>query len=165
MTHLHGGFNISNIYIKIEKNSTFNIFLKQTELINLKKNGLMLRRQWMADYLWIYVIISCFLYSKLLVWKQNICFNNTPKTIKLVCVASPPSTQHYGERTYTGWLGIRIMCQSGATGLPADCCFSELTLYKPNSACWSSAKRTSSSFHWKLACSRHDIAEKLVNWP
>ena len=30
-----------------------------------------------------------------------------PKTIKLVFVASPLSTQHSGERTKTGWLGIR----------------------------------------------------------
>jgi hypothetical protein len=30
---------------------------------------------------------------------------------------------------------------------------------KTNSACWSSTKRTSSSSHWKLTCSRHDIAE------
>jgi hypothetical protein len=28
----------------------------------------------------------------------------------------------------TGWVGIRIMCPSGATCLPADCCFSELAL-------------------------------------
>ena len=28
----------------------------------------------------------------------------------------------------TGWLGIRIMCLSGATCLSADCCFSELAL-------------------------------------
>jgi hypothetical protein len=28
----------------------------------------------------------------------------------------------------TGWLGIRIMCPSGATCLSADCCFSELAL-------------------------------------
>ena len=34
----------------------------------------------------------------------------------------------------------------------------------PNSACWSSTKRTSSSSHWKLTCSRHDTAEKLLNW-
>jgi len=27
-----------------------------------------------------------------------------------------------------GWLGIRIMCHSGATCLSADCCFSELAL-------------------------------------
>ena len=32
---------------------------------------------------------------------------------KKVFVASPLSTQHYGERANTGWLGIRIMCQSG----------------------------------------------------
>ena len=30
--------------------------------------------------------------------------------------------------------------------------------------CWSRTKRTSSSSHWKLTCSRHDIAEKLLNW-
>jgi len=28
--------------------------------------------------------------------------------------------QHYGERAKTGWFRIRIMCQSGATCLPAD---------------------------------------------
>jgi hypothetical protein len=50
------------------------------------------------------------------------------KTIKLVFVASPLSMQHQGERTKTGWLGIRIMCQSGAICLPTDCCFSELAL-------------------------------------
>jgi hypothetical protein len=35
---------------------------------------------------------------------------------------------------------------------------------KSNSACWSSTKRTSSSSHRKLTCSRHDIAAKLLNW-
>ena len=52
----------------------------------------------------------------------------TKKTIKLVFVASPLSTQHKGERAKTGWLGIRIMCPSGALCLPADSCFSELVL-------------------------------------
>jgi hypothetical protein len=33
----------------------------------------------------------------------------------LVFVASPLSTHYQGERTKTGWLGIRIMCPSGAT--------------------------------------------------
>jgi hypothetical protein len=33
------------------------------------------------------------------------------KTMKLVFVASPLSTQHYGDRVKIGWLGIRIMCQ------------------------------------------------------
>ena len=32
----------------------------------------------------------------------------------------------------TGWLGIRIMCPSGATCLSADCYFRELVLYQPN---------------------------------
>jgi hypothetical protein len=38
------------------------------------------------------------------------------------------------------------------------------TLTKSNPGCWSSTKRSSSSSHWKLACSRHDIAEKLLSW-
>ena len=54
------------------------------------------------------------------------------KTIKLVLVASPLSTQRQGERAKTGWPGIRIMCTNGATCLSADCCFSELALYKSN---------------------------------
>jgi hypothetical protein len=51
-----------------------------------------------------------------------------PNTMILVVIASPLSMQHQGERAKTGWLEIRIMCQSGVTCLPADCCFSELTL-------------------------------------
>ena len=47
---------------------------------------------------------------------------------KLVFVASPLSAQHSGERAMAEWLGIRIMSPSGATCLPADCCFSELAL-------------------------------------
>ena len=35
-------------------------------------------------------------------------------------------TKHAALRT--GWLGIRIMCSSGATCLSADCCFSEQAL-------------------------------------
>ena len=51
-----------------------------------------------------------------------------PRTVKLVLVASPLSMQHQGERAKTGWLGIRLMCPSGATCLPTDCCFSGLAL-------------------------------------
>ena len=52
-----------------------------------------------------------------------------PKTIKLVFVASPLSMQqHYGERVRTGWLGIRIMCSSGATCQSATFCFGNLAL-------------------------------------
>ena len=50
------------------------------------------------------------------------------KDYKLVIVTSPLSTQYKGETAKTGWLGIRIMCPSGATCLPADCCFSKLAL-------------------------------------
>jgi hypothetical protein len=32
------------------------------------------------------------------------------------------------KETKAGKLGIRIMCQSGATCLSANCCFSELAL-------------------------------------
>jgi hypothetical protein len=73
-------------------------------------------------------------------------------------------SQHSGVRAKTGGLGIRIMCPSGATCLPVDCWFSDLALLKFNSACWSRTKRTSSSSHCKLKCSRHDIGEKLLNW-
>ena len=54
--------------------------------------------------------------------------------------------QHYEERTKTGWLGIRIMCLSGVTCLPTDSYLRELALLKSRWACWSSTKRTSSSF-------------------
>jgi hypothetical protein len=53
------------------------------------------------------------------------------KDYKLVCVASPLSTQHSGKRATTGWLGIRIIFPSGVTYLPADCCLSELALQNP----------------------------------
>ena len=49
-------------------------------------------------------------------------------TIKCVCVATPLSTHHYGERAKAGWLGIRISCPSGESCLSAGCCFSELAL-------------------------------------
>jgi hypothetical protein len=38
-----------------------------------------------------------------------------------------PTQQSFG---YIRWLGIRLICQSGATCLPVDCCFSELALLK-----------------------------------
>ena len=53
-----------------------------------------------------------------------------PKTIKFLFVAYLLSTQHWGERATTGWLGIRIMCLSRVTCMSADCCFGELALYE-----------------------------------
>jgi hypothetical protein len=46
-------------------------------------------------------------------WVRALADRIKPKTIKLVFVASPLSTncrQHYEERAKTSWLGIRIMC-------------------------------------------------------
>jgi len=51
-----------------------------------------------------------------------------PKTIKFVFVAPLLSMQHKRVRAKTGWVGIRIMCPSGATCQPTDCCFSEIAL-------------------------------------
>ena len=45
-----------------------------------------------------------------------------PKTINLVFVASPLNTHHWVEKAKSGWLVINIMCPSGASCLPADCC-------------------------------------------
>ena len=50
----------------------------------------------------------------------------------------------------TTFAGGIIMCRSGTTCLPADCCFS--------------INRTSSSSHRNETYSRHDIAEKLLTY-
>jgi hypothetical protein len=38
------------------------------------------------------------------------------------------NSKHFGERAKTGLLGIRIMCLSGTTCPPTECCLSELAL-------------------------------------
>jgi hypothetical protein len=70
-------------------------------------------------------------------WQPNRWCNSSgvdhgfePKTIKLAFAASLLSKQYYGFKTKTCWFGIKIMCPSGTTCLPADCCFSELALSK-----------------------------------
>ena len=40
---------------------------------------------------------------------------------KIVICCFSAKNAALGERTKSGWLGIRIMCPSGATCLPADC--------------------------------------------
>jgi hypothetical protein len=44
-----------------------------------------------------------------------------PKTIKLIFAASPLSSPQSGVRAKTGWLGIRIVCPSGACLLLSIC--------------------------------------------
>jgi hypothetical protein len=68
-------------------------------------------------------------------------------------------------RCKSGWIGISILCPSGATCLPINCCFNKLALLKfYNQACWSGKKRTPSSSHRNVTCARHDIAELLRCW-
>ena len=47
-----------------------------------------------------------------------------------VCCSTPPSTHHYRMRSKTGSLSTNIICPSGVTGLPMDCCISELALWR-----------------------------------
>jgi len=46
------------------------------------------------------------------------------------------------------------MRQSGATYLPADCCFSELATKR--------VRLVQSGRHKNVTCSRHDISEKIA---
>jgi hypothetical protein len=70
------------------------------------------------------------------------------------------STKHAALRRKekNDWLRIRIMFLSGVTCLSADCCFSELALYKWNQVCWKS--RLCHHLIENVTCSHHDIAEK-----
>ena len=52
------------------------------------------------------------------------------RTSALIVVASALSIHHQEKITKTGWLGFRIACPSGVIYLHADCCVSELALYK-----------------------------------
>jgi hypothetical protein len=75
------------------------------------------------------------------------------------------STKYAALMSKTGWLGIRIMCLSGATCLPVDCCFSSTSTLKSISACWSSTKQTSSSFHKKcnmFLCKNTDRDQAII---
>jgi len=80
-------------------------------------------------------------------------------TIGICCFSAKHITLRKNSKD--AWLGISIICPCGPTCLSADCSISELVLWKSNKACWSSTKRTSSSSHWKLACSHNDIGENV----
>jgi hypothetical protein len=47
-------------------------------------------------------------------------------TIDMCCFSAKHAALR--RKNKTGWLGIRIMCPSGATCLSEDCCFSYLAL-------------------------------------
>ena len=51
------------------------------------------------------------------------------KAIKFVFDDSRICKRYKGEKAKTGWLEIKIMCQSGVTCISADYCFSELACH------------------------------------
>ena len=56
-----------------------------------------------------------------------------------ICCFSAKYTMFRSKSKDRSALKSKIMCPSGATCSPTDCCFSKM--------CWSSTKQTSSSFH------------------
>ena len=82
-------------------------------------------------------------------------------TLKLVFVASSLSMQYYGVRTKTGWLGIRIMCPSGATCQHRLFQWASTIKIWPDSVCWSRTKQILSS-HQNVTCSYYDMAVILI---
>ena len=64
-------------------------------------------------------------------FKPRLCQTKDYKigTCTFVFVASPLSIHAaLRRRTKTGWLGICLMCPSGAPCLSANCCFNKLAL-------------------------------------
>ena len=55
--------------------------------------------------------------------------------IRICCFSAKHAALRRKSKYKDWWLGIRIMCQSGATCLSADCCFSELALWISNYIC------------------------------
>ena len=68
----------------------------------------------------------------------------------------------YTVRTKVGWLGVRIMCLSGAICISADCCFSELVDIK--SAQQVGLTKSRHRHHQKVTNSLHDVVDKLFTW-
>jgi hypothetical protein len=89
-----------------------------------------------------------------------------PRTIKLVFVASPLRTQHYGKRAKIGWLGIRIMCPNIVTFLPAEYTLSQYDSSPPLTACTIVVIPIDSSFAEQVeeyTCLNTDCSEILVS--
>ena len=69
--------------------------------------------------------------------------SSIPGQVKKQIGCVPLSMQHLEVRRQTGWLRVRIICQSGAK----------------SPVCSSITKQTLSSSH-QVTCSQHDIDEK-----
>jgi hypothetical protein len=59
------------------------------------------------------------------VFKSRSC-QTKDYAIAIYCFSA--SKHHQGVRAKTGWLGIGLMCPSGATCPSANCCFNKLAL-------------------------------------
>ena len=70
-------------------------------------------------------MVSVFVSSAVDRWFESLSGQTKDYKIGMCCFSAKHTAL---QRAKTGWLGIRIMCPSGATCLPADYCFSELAL-------------------------------------
>ena len=70
-------------------------------------------------------MVSVFVSSAVDRWFESLSGQTKDYKIGMSCFSA---THTALQRAKTGWPGIRIMCPSGATCLPADYCFSELAL-------------------------------------
>ena len=104
---------ISFIYITMSENC-FSYAMARTSYSSMKWCPLCNRPT--HNWIWVWLIVG------------SNAGQVKPKTIKLVCVASPLSTQHLREKAKTGGLGIRIIYPSWAAYLPTDSCFNEIAL-------------------------------------
>ena len=62
------------------------------------------------------------------------------------------------------WVSVMCTCSLPSIEILFKNIASPILAYKSNLVSWSSTKWTSSSSHWILSCSHHDMAEKLLNW-
>ena len=95
-----------------------------------------------SDYLWAhYILHFTFLFS---------LFQTKDLKVWLCCFSAKYTTLR--RKSKGCCLGIMIMCRSGATCLPANCCFIELALYNSSVLVWYKADIST-----YVTCSRHDI--------
>ena len=89
-------------------------------------------------------------------WVQSFVGSNQTIKIKIVNAKHAAIKKKNKDRLS---FRVRMMCLSEMTCLSLNCCFSELTLYKSDSSCWSYSKlyKKSSLSHQNVNCSCHNI--------
>ena len=86
------------------------------------------------------------------------CIYFVPKDCSHSC--SQLSMHHHGVKAKAGWLRIRIMCLCGATCLPVDCCFSQLT-HKHPTKCVALVHKADIIIALNVTYWSHDMAKKF----